>query len=134
MLAQSYAPIVGGVERVVEDLSAELVGRGHEVGVATLRQPGSESQLADDGVAVHPLGSSTYRLPGIRLDNERRHAPPAPDPETVLQLRRLIRRERPDVVHAHDWLVHSYLPLDRPERPCALPRTTTGWSARPSAS
>ena len=117
MLAQSYAPIVGGVERVVEDLSAELVGRGHEVGVATLRQPGSESELADNGVAVHPLGSSTYRLPGIRLDNERRHAPPAPDPETVLQLRRLIHRERPDIVHAHNWLVHSYLPLDRRSGP-----------------
>jgi glycosyltransferase involved in cell wall biosynthesis len=117
MLAQSYAPIVGGVERVVEDLSAELVGRGHEVGVATLRQPGSESEVADNGVAVHPLGSSTYRLSGIGLDSERRHAPPAPDPETVLQLRRLIRRERPDVVHAHNWLVHSYLPLDRRSGP-----------------
>jgi glycosyltransferase involved in cell wall biosynthesis len=117
MLAQSYAPIVGGVERIVEDLSAELVGRGHEVGVATLRQPGSETELADNGVAVHPLGSSTYRLPGIRLDSERRHAPPAPDPETVLQLRRLVREVRPDVVHAHNWLVHSYLPIDRPSGP-----------------
>jgi glycosyltransferase involved in cell wall biosynthesis len=116
MLAQSYAPIVGGVERVVEDLSAELVARGHEVGVATLRQPGSESELRD-GVQVHPLGSSTYRLPGIRLDNERRHAPPAPDPETVLELRRLVRRERPDIIHAHNWLIHSYLPLDRPSSP-----------------
>jgi glycosyltransferase involved in cell wall biosynthesis len=117
MLAQSYAPIVGGVERIVEDLSTELVGRGHEVGVATLRQPGSESELADNGVAVHPLGSSTYRLPGIRLDDERRHAPPAPDPETVLQLRRLVRKVRPDVVHAHNWLVHSYLPIDRSSGP-----------------
>jgi glycosyltransferase involved in cell wall biosynthesis len=52
-------------------------------------------------------------MPGIRLDSERRHAPPAPDPETVLELRRLLRRERPDVVHAHNWLLHSYLPLDR---------------------
>lgn len=117
MLAQSYAPIVGGVERIVEDLSAELVGRGHEVGVATLRQPGSESEPADNGVAVHPLGSSTYRLPGIRLDSERRHAPPAPDPETVLQLRRLVQKVRPDVVHAHNWLVHSYLPIDRSSGP-----------------
>jgi glycosyltransferase involved in cell wall biosynthesis len=117
MLAQSYAPIVGGVERVVEDLSAELVRRGHEVGVATLRQPGSEAEPSGDGVTVHALGSSTYRLPGIGLDSERRHAPPAPDPETVLALRRLIRRERPDVVHAHNWLVHSYLPLDRRSGP-----------------
>lgn len=116
MLTQSYAPIVGGVERIVEDLGSELRRRGHEVGVATLRQPGESgepSKPGDDGVTVHPLGSATYRLPGVRLDQERRHAPPLPDPETALQLQRLIRRERPDVVHAHNWLIHSYLPLDR---------------------
>jgi glycosyltransferase involved in cell wall biosynthesis len=117
MLAQSYAPIVGGVERLVEDLSLELAGRGHEVSVATLRQPGSEGEPSRNGVAVHTLGSSTYRLPGARLDSERRHAPPAPDPETVLDLRRLLQRERPDVVHAHNWLVHSYLPLNRRSGP-----------------
>jgi glycosyltransferase involved in cell wall biosynthesis len=117
MLTQSYAPIVGGVERVVEDLSTELAARGHEVGVATLRQPGRESEPDHDGVRVHTLGSATYRLPGIRPDNERRHAPPAPDPEAALQLRRLLRRERPDVVHAHNWLIHSYLPLDRDSGP-----------------
>lgn len=127
MLTQSYAPIVGGVERVVEDLSSELVRRGHEVGVATLRQPGEDGEGADTGVAgdpdldpgvaIHPLGTATYRLPGVRLDQERRHAPPLPDPETALQLRRLIRRQRPDVVHAHNWLIHSYLPLDRRSGP-----------------
>jgi glycosyltransferase involved in cell wall biosynthesis len=113
MLAQSYAPIVGGVERLVEDLSIELVARGHEVSVATLSQPGREAGPNQNGIEVHGLASSTYRMPGISLDNERRHAPPAPDPETVLDLRRLLRRERPDVVHAHNWLLHSYLPLDR---------------------
>lgn len=113
MLTQSYAPIVGGVERIVEDLSSELLLRGHEVGVATLRQPGAEPLRSHNGVAIHALDSSTYRIPGVRLDQERRHAPPLPDPETALALRRLIRRERPDVVHAHNWLVHSYLPLER---------------------
>jgi glycosyltransferase involved in cell wall biosynthesis len=117
MLAQSFAPIVGGVERIVEDLSVELVARGHEVSVATLRQPGREAPPAHNGVRVHALDSSAHRLPGMRQDSERRHAPPAPDPETVLQLRRLLRRERPDVVHAHNWLLHSYLPLDRSDGP-----------------
>ena len=120
MLTQSYAPIVGGVERVVEDLSTELAARGHEVGVATLRRPGRESEPDHDGVRVHTLGSSTYRLPGIRPDSERRHAPPAPDPETVAGLRRLVRRERPDIVHAHNWLIHSYLPLDRDSGPALV--------------
>jgi glycosyltransferase involved in cell wall biosynthesis len=113
MLTQSYAPIVGGVERVVEDLSSELLRRGHEVSVATLRQPGGLPERSEGGIKIHGLGTSTYRLPGVRLDQERRHAPPLPDPETALQLRRLLQRERPDVVHAHNWLIHSYLPLDR---------------------
>lgn len=117
MLAQSYAPIVGGVERLVEDLSIELCARGHEVSVATLRQPRRELEPIRGDVEVHGLSSSIYRTPGIGLDNERRHAPPAPDPETVLDLRRLLRRVRPDVVHAHNWLLHSYLPLDRRDGP-----------------
>jgi glycosyltransferase involved in cell wall biosynthesis len=117
MLAQSYAPIVGGVERLVEDLSVELVARGHDVSVATLRQPGRQAEPVRDGVRVHALGSTTYRMPGVGGDDERRHAPPVPDPEATLELRRLLRRERPDVVHAHNWLLHSYLPLDRRDGP-----------------
>ncbi len=67
MLTQSYAPIVGGVERVVEDLSTELAARGHEVEVATLRQPGQRSAAeSETAIEVHTLGSSTYRMPGIR--------------------------------------------------------------------
>ena len=40
------------------------------------------------------------------------YATPAPDPLSVRDLRRVTRRFRPEVVHAHNWLVHSYLPLD----------------------
>lgn len=112
MLTQSYPPIVGGEERAVEDLSIELAARGHDVVVATLRQPGGEPRRSG-GVRVEALRSSVYRLRRLYGDSERRHAPPAPDPETVLDLRRLLRRERPDIVHAHNWLVHSYLPLER---------------------
>lgn len=116
MLAQSYSPIVGGEERIVEDLSAELARRGHEVGVATLRQPAGEPPGADDGVKVHLLDSSTRRIPGMSVDDERTYAPPLPDPVTVRDLRRVLRRERPDVVHAHNWLAGSYLPLERRSR------------------
>jgi glycosyltransferase involved in cell wall biosynthesis len=112
MLTQSYPPIVGGEERAVEDLSVELAARGHDVAVATLRQPGGEPRQ-NAGVRVHALRSAVYRLRHLYGDAERRHAPPVPDPETVLDLRRVLRRERPEVVHAHNWLVHSYLPLNR---------------------
>lgn len=111
MLAQSFAPIVGGEERVVEDLSRELVARGHEVSIATLQQPGNLAVGEVAGARVYPLRSSSYRLTRGSRDAERRHAPPAPDPETVRDLSRVLRRERPQIVHAHNWLVHSYLPL-----------------------
>jgi glycosyltransferase involved in cell wall biosynthesis len=59
------------------------------------------------------LESSAHRIPGVPVDSERRYAPPAPDPLSVRDLRRVIREFAPDVVHAHNWLVHSYLPLER---------------------
>jgi glycosyltransferase involved in cell wall biosynthesis len=111
MLAQSFAPIVGGEERVVEDLSRELVARGHDVSIATLQQPGGAVPGEVAGARVHTLRSSSYRVTHTNQDTERRHAPPAPDPETVLDLRRVLQRERPQIVHAHNWIVHSYLPL-----------------------
>ena len=113
MLAQSFAPIVGGEERVVEDLTRELVVRGHEVSIATLQQPGDVAAGEVAGARVHTLRSTSYRVTRSHQDTERRHAPPAPDPETVLDLRRVLARERPQVVHAHNWIVHSYLPLAR---------------------
>ena len=113
MLAQSFAPIVGGEERVVEDLSRELVARGHEVSIATLQQPGGLPPDEVAGATVHTLRSTSYRVTRTHQDVERRHAPPAPDPETVLDLQRALRRERPQIVHAHNWIVHSYLPLAR---------------------
>jgi glycosyltransferase involved in cell wall biosynthesis len=113
MVAQSFSPIVGGEERIVEDLSRELSRRGHEVVVATLRQPLGEPPPREDGVEVELLETAMSRVPGLAADPERAYAPPAPDPLTVRDLRRVVRDFRPDVVHAHNWLVHSYLPLDR---------------------
>lgn len=117
MVAQSFSPIVGGEERIVEDLSRELAGRGHEVAVATMRQPLGDPPPRDDGVEVELLEAATSRLPGLAADSERAYAPPGPDPLAVRGLRGAVRRFRPDVVHAHNWLVHSYLPLDRRSGP-----------------
>jgi glycosyltransferase involved in cell wall biosynthesis len=44
-------------------------------------------------------------------------APPVPDPEATLGLRGILRQERPDIVHGHDWLARSFLPLKRAAGP-----------------
>ena len=116
MLAQFYAPVVGGEERMTESLSVALVGRGHEVAVATLRQPGQSAREERDGVRIYRLPGLAQRIPWLFSEHGRRHAPPAPDPTTVLALRRVIEREQPDVVHGHNWLAHAYLPLRRYDR------------------
>ena len=113
MVSQSYAPVIGGEERVVEDLSRELTHRGHEVAIATLRVPGTEPTDTAGDVRIYRITTSLSRLPGLGSDPERQFAPPAPDPGAVRGLRDIMRREQPDVVHAHNWLVHSYLPLNR---------------------
>jgi glycosyltransferase involved in cell wall biosynthesis len=107
MLTQFYAPVVGGEERAVEDVSAELVARGHDVSIATLRLPGvSRGELAN-GVRVHQLDSFFGRFTSAFAEADRRHLPPVPDPYVEAGLRRLISAEKPDLVHAHNWIVHS---------------------------
>ena len=108
MLSQSYAPVIGGIERVVQDLSRELARRGHTVTVATLTQ-GAETGA--DGIRIHRLRSTADRLPRGRRDSDRTHAMPGPDPETVIDLARVLKLERPEIVHGHDWMVHSFVPL-----------------------
>src|SRR5260370_3353573 len=44
-------------------------------------------------------------------DGGRQSAPRFPDPEVMLALRRIIVHEQPEIVHAHNWLVYSFLPL-----------------------
>ena len=116
MLAQFYAPIVGGEERMTQSLATALSERGHDVAVATLAHPGLASTEQIDGVRVHRLPALAARASRVYSDSGRRHAPPAPDPETVFALRRVLRREQPDVVHGHNWLAHAYLPLRRRDR------------------
>ncbi|MBS1863386.1 MAG: glycosyltransferase family 4 protein [Actinobacteria bacterium] len=113
MLAQTYAPVLGGEERHVEDLAAELARRGHEVVVATLRQPGGDPPPQPQGVRVRLLDSGVHRIPGVETQASANYAAPLPDPLTTAGLRALLHEEVPDVVHAHNWLVNSYLPLAR---------------------
>jgi glycosyltransferase involved in cell wall biosynthesis len=120
MLTQSYAPSVGGEESLVEALTTEMLARGHHVAIGTLRQPLGDPVQRPAGARVEALDSAFASLPLVYSDEMRRPAPPLPDPRTVVQLRRLLRDEQPDVVHAHNWLVYSYLPLDKPKGPALV--------------
>jgi glycosyltransferase involved in cell wall biosynthesis len=117
MLAQFYPPLIGGEERHVRNLAQALAGRGHSVAVATTRQKGLEPFEMDGPVRVHRLHGMAQRAGMLFSETGRRYVPPIPDPELLVRLRRLVAEEKTDIVHAHNWMLHSWLPLKRPRGP-----------------
>jgi glycogen synthase len=109
LVSQFYPPVTGGQERHVRDLAFGLVGRGHEVEVATISSEGQVGTSVDGKVKVHRLQSSAQRIPGIYSEKERPHATPVADPRLRAQIRGLVSSRGYDVLHAHDWIVNSVL-------------------------
>lgn len=101
MLTWEYPPrIVGGIARVVNDLSKRLIKDGHEVTVVTYRDGDAPYYELDKGVKVY------------RVDNFMINASNFID--WVMQMNfnmvakagEIIAKEGNfDVIHAHDWLV-----------------------------
>ncbi len=111
-LANLYAPVIGGLERSIATSSEELVRRGHEVTVLTLATPGAPAEETRHGVRVIRVRSvATALLPGMNEDPAKPFHPTTADPLTTAAIRRVLRAHRYDVVHSHDWLMYSYLPL-----------------------
>ena len=111
LLAQWYEPIIGGEEVQVRTLAHSLARRGHRVTVAALSHPERPSDYMDGDVHVYRIRAALQRIPALFADSARQSAPPFPDPAVSVALRRIVARERPDVVHAHNWMVNSYLPV-----------------------
>ena len=101
MLTWEYPPrIVGGIARVVHDLSKRLIKDGHEVTVITYKE-GNVSYFEDD------KGVKVYRVDNYMIN-------PNNFIDWIMQLNfnllakanELIAKEgKFDVIHAHDWLV-----------------------------
>jgi glycosyltransferase involved in cell wall biosynthesis len=97
----------------VFNLANTLAYRGHDVAVATQRMVGvADEEVLTSGVRVHRFATMAMRLPGV-YSTARPHHPPVPDPLGVRELARIVQRERPEVIHAHNWIVNSALVLRR---------------------
>jgi len=100
MLAWEYPPrIIGGLARVVAELSKQLVKQGCEVHVVTADHPGAPEHQDDHGIFVHRVKTQTDWTPDFITSVKQLNF-------GLLQYAIELHRKTPfDIVHAHDWLV-----------------------------
>jgi glycosyltransferase involved in cell wall biosynthesis len=115
-LTDFYRPVIGGLERHVETLSRELIRLGHTVTVVTLQTGDQPTEETLEGVRIIRIRGWSTRMPTLHVDGTRPFHPTFPDPGAMAALRRVIRRERPDVVNSHSWIQYSYFPLHHARR------------------
>jgi len=111
IISDFYPPVIGGMERYVQTLGHELARRGHHVAVATLGREDAPSFEEDRGVRVYRVSGWSRALAPFYESANRQFHPTTPDPGVMAALRRVIARERPDIVHAQGWMLYSFLPL-----------------------
>lgn len=116
LISDLFPPHIGGLEQHVQNLSRGLAARGHSVGVATMWSEDLPMTETLNGVRVHRIKGTAMRAGSHTNPSGRPYASPIPDPEVVLALARIVARERPQIVHGHNWMVHSYLPLKAASR------------------
>ncbi|MFC7527401.1 glycosyltransferase family 4 protein [Actinoplanes sp. GCM10030250] len=123
-LSNLYAPVIGGLERSIATSGEEMVRRGHDVTVLTLATPAAPHDEDINGVRVLRVRSvANTLLPGLNRDARKPFHPTLADPLTTLAIARVLRANRFDLVHSHDWLMYSYLPLH--SSPVGLPHVHT---------
>lgn len=100
MLSWEYPPrIIGGLARVVAQLSWKMASQGWEVHVVTADHPGSAEHEMDQGVHVHRVKTQTDPTPDFLTWVHRLNY-------GLLQYAiELHRKQAFDIVHAHDWMV-----------------------------
>jgi glycosyltransferase involved in cell wall biosynthesis len=111
-LSNLYAPVIGGLERSIATSGEEMVRRGHEITVLTCATPAAPHDETINGVRVIRVRSIANTLaPGLNRDPRKPFHPTVADPLTTAAIARVLRENDYDLVHSHDWLMYSYLPL-----------------------
>jgi glycogen(starch) synthase len=99
MFSWEYPPrIIGGLARVVAELSKQMSKDGIEVHVVTADHPGSPEHEIAEGVHIHRVKTQTDPTPDFLSWVNRLNF-------GMLQYAIAIHRKTPfDIVHAHDWM------------------------------
>lgn len=111
MLSALYPPLLGGVPQHVQSLGRGLSKRRHEITICTIWQRNLTKYEENEGMKIHRLEGLFQRIPFLYKDPMRKWHPPARDWLITRKLAQIIKQEKPDVIHAHGWILYSALPL-----------------------
>ena len=101
MFSWEYPPlVVGGIAAHVDGLARAMHRAGHEVVVCSLHHPGEPEDSVVDGVRVLRADIALPWLPDDDLV-----ARMASANHQLVQLIAQLGDWRPDIIHAHDWMV-----------------------------
>lgn len=100
MFSWEYPPrVIGGLARVVAELSRKMCKQGWEVHVVTADHPGCAEHDMDEGVHVHRVKTQTDPTPDFLTWVHRLNF-------GLVQYATEIHRKTPfDIIHVHDWMV-----------------------------
>lgn len=100
MLSWEYPPrIIGGLARVVAELSKQMAKAGWQVEVVTADHPGTPEHETVEGVNIHRVKTQTDPTPDFLTWVHRLNF-------GLLQYATQLHRKHPfSIVHAHDWMV-----------------------------
>ena len=107
LVTDHYPPFIGGAHRQAHLLAAGMVDRGHEVDVVTPWHGSLPTFEHSANLSVYRVRQLRTAVPALIRDPEQRHQPPFPDPVTMVSLRRLIDRIKPELIHAYGWMAFS---------------------------
>ncbi len=150
IISDFYPPLLGGLEQHASTLASKLAERGHDVAVATTnavtgtdtcasagtplpvaaseaahglqRRTGPGRPAGRAGPRIYRVGHALSRIKGAFSDSRYRVVPPLADPVLVSGLKKAVDRFRPDVVHAHGWIMFSAAKL---RQSCGVPTVVT---------
>ena len=113
LMLAPYPPSIGGMESHVKTLAEWLSRYGHKVIVCTL---GSESMAATEeskNLTVYRMNGLLQKIPILFNNINKITHLPIPDPVLIKKISKVIKNEKPDIIHAHGWMLYSAISLKK---------------------